>query len=52
MSSDAARILRKLAARALVLAFLFGILGEPMLAMTLTLAGFGLLFTPVGGPAR
>ncbi|ALG09613.1 hypothetical protein [Kibdelosporangium phytohabitans] len=51
MGSDAARVLRKIAVRAFALAFLFGIFGQPLPAMALALAGFGLLFAPVTAPA-
>ncbi|ONI81569.1 hypothetical protein ALI144C_19860 [Actinosynnema sp. ALI-1.44] len=59
MSSDATRVLRKVAVRVFVLAFLCGILEQPLAAMALALAGFGLLFAPVNpaeprrqGPVR
>lgn len=46
-TSDATLVLRKLAVRAFVLAFLFGLVGQATLAIVLTLVAFGLLFARV-----
>ncbi|GAB3895965.1 hypothetical protein GCM10029964_076650 [Kibdelosporangium lantanae] len=45
--SDATLVLRKLAVRAFVLAALFGLVGEPTVAIVLTLVACGLLFARV-----
>ncbi|MFE0026005.1 hypothetical protein [Amycolatopsis sp. NPDC059021] len=48
-STDLSLLLRRFGFRALVLALVAGLLGLTTLAIFLALAGFGLIFVPVGG---